>query len=142
MPVTLSNGTVLAIVIFAVSGGVAAGIFHDQSIKAVYSTFGSKVADLQNQTKFTFVHGKVSTTSGTPVDIFFDGPGGPALSSAVVANTTGFLYQYDYQIFLKSGTTYGVRVNYEGTFSQTHSCAGIPVVFTPSGADYAQNFQC
>jgi len=148
MPVTLSNGSVAAIIVIVVSAGIAVGIIHDQSIKGVYSSFSSQVSALQEQTKFTFVQGTVSMTSqhpdGTPVSIFFDGPDGSALSSMVVVHSTsGFQYQYNYQLFLKSGVTYGVRVNFETTFSSAqHSCAGIPVVFTPSGVDETQDFQC
>ena len=59
MPVTLSNGSVAAIIIIVVSAGIAVGIIHDQSIKGVYSSFSSQVSALQEQTKFTFVQGTV-----------------------------------------------------------------------------------
>jgi len=149
MPVSLPNGSVAAIIIFVVSGGIAAGIFHDQSIKAIYSSFDSQISGLhsqvsalQEQTKFTLAHGTVSRVGATPVDIFFDGQDGSTLSSGAAINSAAG-YQYQYQLFLKSGTTYGVRIDYQsGIFGGTNSCAGVPVVFTPSGADETQNFQC
>jgi len=142
MPVTLSNESVAAIIIIFVSGVIVAGIYHDQSIKGVYASFDSKVSTLQAQTRFTLVHGIVSRVGATPVDIFFDGQDGLTLSSGVVINSAAG-YQYQYQLFLKSGTTYGVRIDYQsGVFGGTNSCAGVPVVFTPSGTDETQNFQC
>ena len=146
--------------------GSAAGYFHDQSIKGIYQSFSSQIAhdatlDSQNQqlqtqvqqlqqqvqqlqglTRVTLAHGTISSVGGTPLYIFFDAQSGPSLSSGVVFNTNSYQYAYQYQVYLRSGVTYGVRIYHDTFLSGSQSCAGVPVLLTPTGSDYAQNFTC
>src|SRR5438132_10308835 len=120
MPVTLSNGAIVSILFIAVLVGTVAGFYHDQSIKAVYASFGSQIsrdADLNSQNqqlqdqlrqlqglpKVTLVHGTISDVGG-PLIIFFDAQSGPSLSSAIVLSTSS--YQYQYEAYLGTGITY------------------------------------
>jgi hypothetical protein len=157
MVVTLSNASVAAIIIIVISAGVAAGIFHDQSIKTLYQSFSTQSAQdatlnsqnqqLQNQLrelqglpKVTLVSGVITKYGAAPVYIFFDAQSGPSLSSGVVSDTS--LYQYQYQVYLGTGLTYGVRIYYSSTFGGTQSCAGVPVIIQPLGTTYTQDFNC
>jgi hypothetical protein len=153
----LSNGAIVSILFIAVLVGTVAGAYHDQSIKAVYASFGSQIsrdADLNSQnqqlqdqlrqlqglTKVSLVHGTISNVGGTPLNIFFDAQRGPSLSSAVILSSNS--YQYSYEAYLGSSVTYGVRISYSTFLSGTQTCAGVPVVLTPTGTDYSQNFTC
>jgi hypothetical protein len=156
MALVLSKAIVGVLVVFVVVSASAAGYWHDSSIKGVYNSLAldrsqldaqyrnqigsldNQVQQLQSQTRFTLVLGTVRS-SGTPQNIFFEARSGQTLSSAAVYDYTQF--RYTYQLFLKSGETYGVSISYSGVFSEG-SCAGVPVVITPTGSSYTQNFEC
>jgi hypothetical protein len=156
--VTLSNASVAAIIIVVASAGIAAGIFHDQSIKSVYASFSSQnvqdatlnsqnqqlqnqLRELQGLQRVTLVHGVISKYGGTPLYLFFDAQSGPSLSSGIVSNSNS--YQYEYEVYLGTGVTYGVRIYYSGgLFSSIQSCSGVPVIIIPSGTTYTQDFSC
>ncbi len=155
MPVTLSNRSAAIALTITIVAVVAAGIFHDQSIKAVYESFGSQIArdatlqnkvqQLQGLTKVTLVQGNISNVGGNPLYILFDPQffslqRGPSLTSAITLNTGS--YRYQYQVYLGTGVTYEVRIYYSTTLSGTQSCAGVPVILTPTGSAYSQDFKC
>jgi len=148
--VILSRTAIVAIILLAVVLASAVGLWHDQSIKSIYASFAidksqldtlytNQIQLLQAQTKFTFVHGTVEARGGTPVSIFFDSESSSSLSSGVRYSSNQFTYTY--QVYLKASNTYGVRIVYSGVLSGG-SCAGVPVLVTPTGVDFVQNFQC
>ena len=105
---------------------------------------------LQGLPKVALVHGSICVSAnipGTPVAIFFDAQSGPNLNS-VIMPIPGVLYSpcgyYMYQAYLGSGLTYGVRISYDAGFLNggIKSCAGVPVILTPTGTDYTANFTC
>lgn len=109
----------------------------------------NQLAALQGLPKVAFVHGTVCISTnlpGNPVAIFFDAQTGPNLSSVVV-QASGVLYSpcgfFRYQAYLGSGLTYGVRISYDdGLLGEIKTCAGVPVILTPTGTDFTANFTC
>lgn len=152
----LSKAIVGMLIMSVVVSASAAGYWHDLSIKGIYSSLSSErsqidaqyrsqvsslngqIEQLQSQTRFTLVLGTVRA-SGTPESIFFEAQSGQTLSSAAVYDHNQF--RYTYQVYLKSGETYGVSISYSG-FLSSGSCAGDPVVIIPSGTVLTQNFEC
>src|SRR5437879_2875988 len=134
MTITISTRSIAEILVVVLVVAIAAGVYHDQSIKAVYASFGSQISrdanlnsqnqqlqdqiqqlenqlsQLQGMTKVALVSGSISNVGGTPLNIFFDAQSGPSLSSGVLLSTNS--YQYQYKVYLGSGVTYGVRIYY------------------------------
>lgn len=160
MPVTLSNRELSLVGVIVIVVAVTAGIYHDQSIKGVYQSFSptyskdanltaqnqalqNQLAALQGYSKVALVHGSITVSGGTPIAIFFDAQTGPNLSSAITSNLISYSYTYQYEAYLGSGIAYGVRISYNGgLLSGTQTCAGVPVLVTPTGTDYQANFSC
>jgi hypothetical protein len=109
-----------------------------------------QLAALQGLPKVALVHGSICVSAnitGTPVAIFFDAQSGPNLNS-VIMPVSGVLYSpcgyYTYQAYLGSGLTYGARISYDAGFLNggIKTCAGVPVILTPTGTDFTSNFTC
>ena len=146
MKLTLSIIHIALILIAVVATGLAAGIFHDQSIKGVYNSFAAEKSQLQSQTRLALVHGTL-TTPGTPVRILFGAQSGAGLSAGVFCSTGQSAYCFDaneYQVYLISGSTYAVILFYTESdlLTDTKSCPATPVVITPEGTDSAIDFAC
>lgn len=156
MTLVVSKSIVGMLIVLAAVSASAAGYWHDLSIKGIYSSLADdrsqldaqyrnqissldgQIEQLQSQTRFTLVLGGL-LRYGSPESIFFEDQSGQTLSSAAHYDSSQF--RYTYQVYLRSGETYGVSISYSG-FLSDGSCAGDPVVIIPSGSSYRQDFEC
>jgi hypothetical protein len=143
---TLSITHIALILIAVVATGLAAGIFHDQSIKGVYSSFAAEKSQLESQTKLVLVHGTI-TAPGTPVRILFGAQSGASISAGVFCSTGQSAYCFDtheYQVYLISGSIYAVILFYTESdlLTDTKGCPATPIVIRPQGTDSPIDFAC